>query len=452
MTPNVDIMTAVEQLDYTVTVGDVAVQTGLNIQSVENDLLFLASESGAHLQVSETGDVVYLFPKNIKALLQQKYWQLRVSMLWGQLWTLLFFLIRISVGLLLISSIILVTIAIAVVVIGVQVSSQSQSSDRDRPSSSSSSSASPISAYQFNILLQGFVSVFQYHPHRSYRRQRSTPNRRQREKPALNWLEAIFSFFFGDGNPNVDLEEERWHQIGQVIRQHQGAIAAEHVAPYLDGIDRDLQLDEEDYILPVLTRFNGRPQVTDTGHLVYQFPELQVTVEEPESFRSSPSSYLEETPWRFSQATGGQMLLAAGLGLANIIGVIWLGLLPDASPQSDLYVVYQFASQIYIFLLAYALLLGITPIIRFVTLQGRNTGIKNRNQEREARSHLLAQPSDVLRRKLQEVRQFAHQTLLSESSTVYTTERGLTEQELEQSDQIDQDWQRRLENNDNLNS
>ena len=67
MTPNVDIMAAVEQLDHTVTVGDVAVQTGLNIQTVENDLLFLASESGAHLQVSETGDVVYRFPQNLKS-------------------------------------------------------------------------------------------------------------------------------------------------------------------------------------------------------------------------------------------------------------------------------------------------------------------------------------------------------------------------------------------------
>ena len=105
--------------------------------------------------------------------------------------------------------------------------------------------------------------------------------RHQRQQPTLNWLEAIFSFFFGDGNPNADLEDERWHQIGQIIRQHQGAIAAEHVAPYLDEIDRYIQLEDEDYILPILTRFNGRPHVTDSGNLIYQFPDLQVTVDEP---------------------------------------------------------------------------------------------------------------------------------------------------------------------------
>ena len=127
MTPNADIMAALEQLDHTVTAGDVAVQTGLNIQTVENDLLFLASESGAHLQVSETGDVVYRFPKNLTGRLQQKYWQLRAKALWGKVWTILFFIIRISVGLLLIASIVLVTVAIAIVVIGIQVSGQSQS-------------------------------------------------------------------------------------------------------------------------------------------------------------------------------------------------------------------------------------------------------------------------------------------------------------------------------------
>ena len=141
------------------------------------------------------------------------------------------------------------------------------------------------------------------------------------------------------------------------------------------------------------------------------------------------------------------MLLAAGLGLANIVAVIWLGLLPDVSPQAEFYAIYQFAAQIYVFLLAYALLLGITPILRFVTIQGRNASINKRNQSREERAQTLTQPSDSLRQKLQEARQFAHQNRLSDNSTVYTTERGLTEQELEQSDRIDEEWQRRLDSN-----
>ena len=31
------------------------------------------------------------------------------------------------------------------------------------------------------------------------------------------------------------------------------------------------------------------------------------------------------------------MILAAGLGIANIVGVIWLELLPDVSPNTDFY-------------------------------------------------------------------------------------------------------------------
>lgn len=467
MTPNTDIINAVKQLDYTVTVGDVAVKTGLNIQTVENDLLFLATESGAHLQVSESGDIVYRFPANIQGILQRKYWQLRVRALWRQLWTILFFLIRISVGLLLVTSIVIVALAIAAVIIGIQVSAQSQSSGSDRDRGSSS----PVSSYQLNIFLQGLFRVFRfnYYP-RSRRFQRNRPYRsapsssrssRSKETPSLNWLEAIFSFYFGDGDPNSHLEEDRWHLIGEVIRHHQGAIAAEQVAPYLDDIDRTIQLEEEDYILPVLSRFNGRPTVTDSGNLVYQFSDLQVTAEaesdtprlsgnasasrSKNSFTGKLPDVLPEKPWAFSQATPGQMMMAAGLGIANISGIIWLGLLPDAIPNTPLYAVYQFTEQIYMGLLAYALMLGIVPIVRYVTTQIRNGSIQQRNQAREERSQLLQNPSTPLSQKLNEVRQFAQRRIQADASVAYTTTKDLTEQDSERSDQIDQEWQRRLE-------
>ena len=468
MTPNTDIINAVKQLDYNVTVGDVAVATGVNIQTVENDLLFLATESGAHLQVSEVGDIVYRFPANIQGILQRKYWQLRVRALWRQLWTILFFIIRISVGLMLIASIVIVALAIAVVIIGIQISAQSQSSDSDRDRGSSS----PISSYQLNIFLLGLVRVlhFNYFSGARQLRRRSSPYRsapssvpssQQKETPPLNWLEAIFSFYFGDGDPNAHLEEDRWHLIGEVIRHNQGAIAAEQVAPYLDDIDRAIQLEEEDYILPVLSRFNGRPTVTDSGNLVYQFSDLQVTAEavsdpnnsyEGGSAVSSRSSFggrlpnvLPEKPWAFSQATAGQMMMAAGLGIANIAGIIWLGLLPDADPSTPFYAAYQFAEQIYVGLLAYGLMLGIVPIIRFITTQVRNGGIKQRNQSRETRSQLLQNPPAPLVQKLNEVRQFAQRRIQADASVAYTTTKDLTEQDSERSEIFDQEWQQRVE-------
>ena len=64
MTPNPAIMKAVDHLDYRVTLGDVAAQAGLDVKAAEQGLLALATDAGGHLQVSESGEIVYLFPNN----------------------------------------------------------------------------------------------------------------------------------------------------------------------------------------------------------------------------------------------------------------------------------------------------------------------------------------------------------------------------------------------------
>ncbi len=73
MTPNSAIMRSVEQLGYRVTVGDVATQIGLNIAEVNQGLLALAADAGGHLQVAESGDVVYQFPRNFRDILRNSF-------------------------------------------------------------------------------------------------------------------------------------------------------------------------------------------------------------------------------------------------------------------------------------------------------------------------------------------------------------------------------------------
>lgn len=75
--PNSAIMQSVEKLNYRVTVGDVATQSGLDVKIVQQELLQLANDTSGHLQVAETGDIVYLFSSNFRSILRNKYWQLR---------------------------------------------------------------------------------------------------------------------------------------------------------------------------------------------------------------------------------------------------------------------------------------------------------------------------------------------------------------------------------------
>lgn len=130
MALNATVMKAVEQLGYRVTVGDVATQAGLNVEVAQSDLLALAAETQAHLQVSEAGEIAYEFPRNFRGILQSKYWRLRLQQTWERVWHVLFYLIRISFGVLLLASIALIFVAIAIILIA--MSSSRSEGDGDR--------------------------------------------------------------------------------------------------------------------------------------------------------------------------------------------------------------------------------------------------------------------------------------------------------------------------------
>lgn len=83
---------------------------------------------------------------------------------------------------------------------------------------------------------------------------------------------------------------ERYRRIAAVIRRSGGAVVAEQLAPYLDvpappdptayaagGSNPLTAVVDEGFVLPVLTRLNGRPEVTPQGDIVYVFPDLMTS-------------------------------------------------------------------------------------------------------------------------------------------------------------------------------
>ncbi|NDJ19555.1 hypothetical protein GS601_20080 [Myxacorys almedinensis A] len=432
MTPALDpaIMKAVERLDYRVTAGDLASQAGLDINMAQRGLLALASEAGGHLQVAESGDVVFQFPQNFRDLLRNKYFRLRLKEWWQRVWRVLFYLIRISFGIVLV---LLIVLAIAAVVILAIAASSSRDDDNGGGVDFGRGGGSGI--WFFPDF--GWIFYPNYTDRYRERRNSSQPNQ-------LNFLEAIYSFLFGDGNPNAELEERRWSTIGTVIRHNRGAVIAEQVSPYLDDVGKGFDQEYEQYMLPVLTRFDGRPEVSPEGQMVYHFPSLQTTVTEAKS-RSFPP-FLREALWQFSQAGSGQKVAAIALGCVLLVlaGVLNLWLAAGVGIAGG---ALAFVRAIAVLSLGYSVaFLGI-PLIRSFWLQFRNRKIQARNDQRELRSRQLAQADPVLQQKLGFAQQFAAETVIRDEDLIYTTETDLIEQESEQADRIDAEWRERLEGN-----
>ncbi|HAX77672.1 MAG TPA: hypothetical protein DCY88_18010 [Cyanobacteria bacterium UBA11372] len=437
MAPNPKIMKAIEQLGYRVTVGDVAARVGLNINLAQQGLLALASDASGHLQVAESGEIAYLFPKNFRSILRNKFLQLQLQEWWEKVWRVLFYLIRISFGIVLLLSIVLIFVAIAIILITLNSSSDSNSDRRG----SSNSGGGIIFIPNFWI---GDI-FWLFHPGYGYERhpQRHRDSSDSSQSSEMNFLETIFSFLFGDGNPNRYLEDHRWQEIGTVIRNSRGAVAAEQIAPYLDDIGEGYKREFEDYMLPVLTRFDGRPEVSPDGEIVYHFPQLQTTAKE-QDLQIVPA-YLEERLWRFSQASSGQIMLSVGLGAVNIIGALVLGSLLKGGIAAQLGGLVAFVQSIYWILLGYGIGFLAIPLIRYFWIQVKNSQIKARNQKRQEQARALDGADAALQNKIAYAQQFAGQNIIRKEDLIYTSETDLIAQEIEQSAQIDREWQRRLE-------
>lgn len=427
------ITQAVERLGYRVTVGDVAAEAGIPLMEAQQGILALASDVQAHLQVAESGEIAYVFPNNIQAVLWSKSWRLRWQATWEKVWRVLFYLIRISFGILLILSLVLIVVAITVLAIAASSASRD---DNNGGGFGGDSRGGGGMIFMPRIWLG--PDIFWLFDPRSDRR------RQHRPKSELNFLEAIFSFLFGDGDPNADLADRRWQSIAQVIQANGGVVVAEQIVPFLDDLGQGWDRDLEDFMVPVLSRFNGMPQVSPQGGIVYQFPELQVTAKERRRF--TPPQFLRELPQRFSQATSGQIMLATGLGGANLIGALVLGnLLQDQVLVAQLGGIVALANSLYWVLLGYGAAFLAIPLVRYFWVQRQNSRIEARNVEREQRAQALNQLSGETREKLAFAETLTGQTVLGTDNLAYTTETDLTEQEAAQKDKIDAEWQRRLE-------
>ena len=437
MAPNPTIMQAVEQLGYRVTVGDVAAKAGLDVNFAQRELLTLASEAGGNLQVAESGDIAYLFPKNFRDILRNKFLRLQLQEWWQKIWRILFYLIRISFGIVLVASILLIFVAITILL------SSSDSNNGGGGGEGGGGGGRGGGFFFFPYFWNDLIWIFYWNHDEPYYQQRS---RLTGQKPQMSFLEAVFSFIFGDGNPNHNLEERKWSDIATAIRNNRGAVVAEQIAPYLDNLGQGYAREYEEYMLPALARFDGRPEVSPQGQIVYHFPQLQTTATERNS--QPVAAYLREMLWRFSNASSGQIMLAAGLGAVNLVGALVLGNLLSNSAIASGFI--GFVSAIYPTILIYGVGFLAIPLIRYFWIQWKNSRIEARNQERQQRAMLLNQPDANLLQKLAYAREFAAENVLTGEDLAYTTETELTQQELEQSAKIDAEWQRRIDRSDNL--
>ncbi|CAI0462252.1 unnamed protein product [Linum tenue] len=268
----------------------------------------------------------------------------------------------------------------------------------------------------------------------------------------MNFLESIFSFVFGDGDPNQGLEEERWKLIGKYISSNGGVVTAEELAPYLDLRTTDMFQNDESYVLPVLLKFDGQPEIDEEGNILYRFPSLQRTASSQRSGRKEYvgkskrwadwvggiQNYLEEKKLEFSKTNASERALVIGLGGLNLFGVVVLGaMMKEMTINQGGWI--QFVRSIFPLLQVYAGSFFAIPLVRWFLVSKSNAEIEKRNRLRKEFAKVLELPDISLRRKILSARDMAQKTVIGQDRIVYSTERDIIEQNVEA-----EDWERRF--------
>jgi len=292
------IVVAIEELGRSVSVAQVAKATGLNSNLVFAGLRELAAATGSNLQVVKGGEICFSFPANFVELfhsVDSSLWWHKVRQ---SVFDLSFFLARIIFGVMLLYSIWLFhpdqPKLLLIYVILIFSGAVFELVD-GRNSFEFEVAGGQAKSFEKSLGFSKLAGLFSYKYREGKHDLKSAlallKEERQVEVTGGSFFNICFSFVFGDGNPNVNFEELKWQVVAEVIRQKDGTVIVEQLAPYLCCAP-----DDEDAMMPVLQRFNGIPRATENGNLVYLFPDLMKT----EKSDVRIPRFISERAWRFS--------------------------------------------------------------------------------------------------------------------------------------------------------
>lgn len=214
---------------------DVASLAGVSLSQAKKDLTALASIAQGDIAVDKDGELIYSFPSNLSSALAQNSAKYSALQTFRKAWPAAFWLLRVSFGVTLLVSI----LAIYSTIIFISSSSSSSDDDRRRDDRGGGGGMS------FNYFLGPSPFDFFYYRPYGYYGYYGQPDR---DPDEMGFFESVFSYVFGDGDVNARLEEKRLSLAANLIRQNNGAVTAEQLAPFCDEAPPPTELESKTYV------------------------------------------------------------------------------------------------------------------------------------------------------------------------------------------------------------
>lgn len=251
------------------TTADLVALTGLPKAQVEAELKPVSDEYGARLRVTESGEILYSFPQGMRSRYRglgpslRRFWKAFKK---GAAAAAVFLFKIWIVGMLVGYFVLFLALALLAMLASVAVSMSGKDDRSDRRGGGIGG------LYLTGRLLDAFVRIWFYSElfkdpyQRSY--ERGLRAERRREKKPLH--RAIFSFVFGDGDPNADWESVEKKAVVAFLQANKGVVTMPEFMA-LTGLP---SAEAERRINRYLLEFEGEPAVSPGGAIYYFFPGL----------------------------------------------------------------------------------------------------------------------------------------------------------------------------------
>lgn len=237
--PSQSVIQAVEsKRGAPVLASDLAATAGISLAQARQDLTALASLSQGDIAVSKDGELIYKFPSNLSGALSQNSAKYKALQTFRKIWPGLFWFIRVSFGVTLLVSLVAIFSTI------IFINSSSSSSDDDRRDNRRGGGGMGSFNYFWGPSPFDF---FYYRPY-GYYGYFGQPQQQGRDPEEMGFFESVFSYIFGDGDPNPNLDERRLSLVANMIRENKGAVTAEQLAPFCDDAPDPSKVSKSGYV------------------------------------------------------------------------------------------------------------------------------------------------------------------------------------------------------------
>ncbi|GHV76580.1 hypothetical protein AGMMS49942_14010 [Spirochaetia bacterium] len=250
------------------TVADIVAKTALPLHRVRELVPRAADEYSARLLVTESGEILYSFPRGFTSKYRGFKARLgRFMEKFGRGLKIAAALVfKVWIMVMLVGYFVLFML-IALAALMVSVAASSQSSNNRSSNRGGGIGGLYFASGIFDLIIRiWFYSELTKSLDRRYYG-RNTPAPRPKGRPLYK---AIFSFVFGDGDPNADWASREKQAVIAYIQANRGVISL----PEFMTLTGNSPAEAEGRITGYCAEFGGLPEATDDGTVVYRFDEL----------------------------------------------------------------------------------------------------------------------------------------------------------------------------------